>query len=264
MFLVSLSLFFLLGTFFGSFVSVLTSRLPKGEDFIFDPSHCPKCKKKLLWYHNIPIFGFLFLRGRCAFCKKKISYRYPLLEFVTGALFVFAYLYLKYCSDTSLLCNKTGYGYFVSLFALLAIIVIMVSVFVIDYDYMIIPDEFVFFLIFVAILLLIFFNKGFIYSYLFSGFVASNFLLLLNLVTKGHGMGLGDVKFSLPIGIILGPVGTIYWFVVSFIIGGVVASFLLFTKNTNLKAKIAFGPFLITGFFVTLAFFDKLNYFYQF
>ncbi|MCS7092769.1 MAG: A24 family peptidase, partial [Patescibacteria group bacterium] len=133
-----------------------------------------------------------------------------------------------------------------------------------DYDYMIIPDELVFFLLGVSILLLILFNNGFLYSYLFSGFLASNFLLLLHFVTGGRGMGLGDVKLALPVGIILGLSGTIYWLMVSFVVGGIFSAFLLFAKKIKLRSKIAFGPFLVIGFFITLAFFDRLSYFYQF
>ncbi|MCX7928288.1 MAG: prepilin peptidase [Patescibacteria group bacterium] len=258
------SLIFILGSCFGSFISVLTSRLPKGEDFVFKPSYCPQCKQKLIWKHNIPLLGFLLLRGRCAFCHKRISYRYFLLEIVTGALFVFASFYLKFCQDTSLLCNKSGYEHFISLLSLFVIITILVSIFLIDYDYMIIPDELVFFLLGVSILLLILFNNGFLYSYLFSGFLASNFLLLLHFVTGGRGMGLGDVKLSLPVGIILGLNGTIYWLMVSFVVGGIFSAFLLFAKKIKLRSKIAFGPFLVIGFFITLAFFDRLSYFYQF
>lgn len=257
-------LLFVFGTCFGSFVSVLASRLPKNEDFVFKSSYCPKCKQKLLWYQNIPLIGFILLRGRCAHCNKKISYRYPLLEIVSGLQFAFAGWYLSFCTDTSLLCNTFGINYWISLILLCFISVVMLLVFVIDYDYMVIPDQFVYVLIFISTLLLGIFHHGSLYYYLLAGLIASNFLLFLHIITNGRGMGLGDVKFALPVGMVLGLTGTIYWVMISFIVGGVVALLLMFTKNTTLKSKIAFGPFLVIGFFVTLLLFEKLNYLYGF
>ncbi len=83
---------FVLGSCVGSFLNVLVWRLPRGESLLYPPSHCPKCNKTLKWYDNIPVIGWLKLHGRCRFCNQPISPRYPIVEAVTGVLFVFYYL----------------------------------------------------------------------------------------------------------------------------------------------------------------------------
>ena len=83
-------LFFIFGACFGSFCNVIICRMPKGLSVSFPASHCPKCKHKLRFYHNIPLFSWIFLRAKCAFCKAKISPRYPLVELSGALLFVFA------------------------------------------------------------------------------------------------------------------------------------------------------------------------------
>ncbi|MFN4197352.1 MAG: prepilin peptidase, partial [Caldimicrobium sp.] len=71
-------LFFLLGLIIGSFLNVVIYRIPKGISIISPSSHCPKCGKKLKWYHNIPVISFIILRGKCAYCGEKISLQYPM------------------------------------------------------------------------------------------------------------------------------------------------------------------------------------------
>lgn len=83
---------FLLGSCVGSFLNVVVWRLPRGESLSDPPSHCPKCDRRLKWYDNIPIIGWIKLGGRCRFCKAPISARYPIVEAVTAALFVFYYV----------------------------------------------------------------------------------------------------------------------------------------------------------------------------
>src|SRR5690606_26104112 len=77
---------FIFGLLIGSFLNVVILRLPKNEDLVFERSHCPQCQTQLKWYHNIAVFSFLALRGRCAFCGQRISWRYPLIEILTGLI----------------------------------------------------------------------------------------------------------------------------------------------------------------------------------
>lgn len=84
--------FFALGACIGSFLNVVVWRLPRGESLVSPRSHCPNCDHRLAWYDNIPVFGWLFLRGRCRYCFSPISPRYPIVEFITGGLFVFYYV----------------------------------------------------------------------------------------------------------------------------------------------------------------------------
>jgi len=84
--------FFALGACVGSFLNVVVWRLPRGESLVTPPSHCPKCNAFLRWYDNIPVFGWLKLGGKCRYCRAPISPRYPIVEFITGGLFVFYYV----------------------------------------------------------------------------------------------------------------------------------------------------------------------------
>ena len=86
-------LYTLMGLMVGSFLNVVIYRVPRGENIAFPGSHCPACGHKLAWYHNIPVFSWLFLRGKCAFCGEKISVQYPLVELATALLW--AALYAK-------------------------------------------------------------------------------------------------------------------------------------------------------------------------
>ena len=87
---------FLLGLMFGSFLNVVILRLPKDESVAFPASHCPTCKSVLKAWHNIPLLSWLFLGGKCAFCKTPISFTYPAIEFISGTLFVILALKLGF------------------------------------------------------------------------------------------------------------------------------------------------------------------------
>ena len=83
---------FIFGLCFGSFLNVLVLRGLSGENFIMERSKCPKCGNTLKWYMNIPLISYIFLRGKCAFCREKISIQYPIVEFITGCCFLVSYL----------------------------------------------------------------------------------------------------------------------------------------------------------------------------
>lgn len=92
-FLILLLLFiFCIGTVIGSFLNVVILRAFSGESIVLPPSKCPKCQNRLKWWHNIPLLSYILLRGKCYFCKEKISIQYPIIEFITGILFVIVFL----------------------------------------------------------------------------------------------------------------------------------------------------------------------------
>lgn len=93
-----LALIFIIGMIFGSFLNVVILRTINEESIVFPPSKCPKCQTPLKWYHNIPVFSYLFLKGRCAFCNEKISIQYPLVELLTGLLFLGVSVFYFYSS----------------------------------------------------------------------------------------------------------------------------------------------------------------------
>lgn len=233
--MVSLLLFFF-GLIIGSFLAALSYRYPKGVSISKGRSFCPNCDKTISWVDNIPLLSYVLLHGKCRNCKKKISVRYPLIEFSTGIVFALI-----------------GLNPF-----LLLLSSILISIFVIDWENLLIPDDFVFAGLAVAVLY--FLGTESLYANLFIGFLCALFFLFLYFLTLGRGMGLGDVKLALLLGSILGASLSLVWLLSSFLIGGLVASFLLLFKGAKLKQKIAFGPFLILGFFVAILIGDKLLY----
>jgi len=128
---------------------------------------------------------------------------------------------------------------------------ILEIIFIIDFEHQIIPDDFVF----LGIALSFFFNFQFlIFNSLFTGFLCATLLLLIHLFTKGHGMGLGDVKFAVLGGMLVGLKLSLIWLFVAFLTGAVIGIILILGKKAGLKSQIAFGPFLIIAIPITLVF----------
>ena len=93
--IIMLTFIFVIGLCVGSFMNVVILRTVSEESIVFPGSKCPKCQTPLKWYHNIPVFSYLFLRGKCGFCQEKISIQYPIVELLTGILFIA--LFLRFC-----------------------------------------------------------------------------------------------------------------------------------------------------------------------
>lgn len=218
-------LFIILGLVFGSFISALSYRYPKRISIVKGRSFCPNCKKQINWYDNIPLLSFLFLGAKCRNCKKPISWRYPIIEL------------------------STAIGFFLIGFNLYYLIIfcILELIFIIDFEHQIIPDN----LVFLGILISPFSN-------LFAGFFCALLLLLIHLVTKGRGMGLGDVKFAVLGGMLVGLNLSLIWLFVAFLTGAVVGIILILGKRAGLKDKIAFGPFLVAAIPITLIWGEKI------
>ena len=129
---------FILGSFFGSFLNVVIYRMPRKCKSILKPrrSFCPKCLHNIAWYDNIPIFSYIFLNGKCRHCKEVISIRYPIVEFLTAALFV-VFMHLDVLTVKP---ENLEYHHFLSLAMHLVATFILIAIAFIDYDLMIIPD----------------------------------------------------------------------------------------------------------------------------
>ena len=223
----------LVGLVVGSFVAAFTYRLPRSVSWVGGRSFCDRCGKKISWFDNIPLVSYLLLLGRCRSCKKKISLRYPLIELTTALGFV-AVSYFNY----------PAYFYF--------LIPILICIFVIDLEHRFIPDGLVFFGIVLTFFYFILIDKNTIYLNLLSGFIPAFFLLFLHLITRGKGMGLGDVKLAILGGLVLGWPYFVVWLFLSFIIGAVVGIVLIFAKKASFGKKIPFGPYLVISFWLTM------------
>ncbi len=238
--------FFLFGLAIGSFVAALTYRLPKNLSIAKGRSFCDKCLKPIKWYDNIPLFSYLLLGGKCRFCHKKISPRYFWIELSMGFLYASTYIFFSQIVGNIPWLNSVPVV--VGLLYLLAIITLLFGIFVIDLEHQFIPDEFVYVGILLTLITLFISDSNQFYYYLLGALSGSFFLLSVHLLTKGKGMGLGDVKLAILIGMILGFSLMVVWMFSSFVLGSIVGIYLLMSKKTKLKQRIAFGPFLISGF----------------
>lgn len=250
-------LFFLIGLCVGSFLNVLIDRLPRNES-ILGRSYCENCKKTLKPLDLIPIISFFYLKGKCRYCRSPLSYQYPLIEFLTGFLFVLTAFYF---SSGTIFPPKTVQP-MADIFQLIyyfSIVSCLVVVFFADLKYGIIPNKIIFPAIIFSLLFLIIFNSHSTLNYLFSGLGAFVFFLALYLLTKGRGMGFGDVKFAFLIGVFLGFPGTFFALYVAFLTGGLVGLILILWKKKKMKYAIPFGPFLVIGVFISLFFQNQLK-----
>lgn len=231
---------FIFGTAIGSFLNVLIDRWPNNQS-IQGRSHCDFCQHKLTWYDLIPIVSYFVLKGHCRYCKKKLSLNYPLVEFITGVMFIITWVYLP----APLFTYKIAY---------LGIVSCLIVVFFADAKYHIIPDQIqIAFLIFSLITLPVYGSIQQIFIYrIISAFAVMAPILFLYWITRGGGMGFGDVKLSFVIGIFLGLKLGLISLYLAFIMGALIGILMLFLKKRSLRSKIAFGPFLVLGTLVAL------------
>ncbi len=221
----------------GSFFNVCIYRIPRKESIVFPPSHCPKCGTSLKFYDNIPIASYILLRGRCRYCKEKISPLYPLVELLTGVLYVGVFIY--YGSDL------------LSFFTFLVFISFLIVISFIDLEHMIIPNILVLPGIFVGLLFSFMRGEYFFLDSLCGLLTGGVIIFLIVFLSKG-GMGEGDIKLSAMIGSFLGVKLTVIALLLSFIVGGIVGIVLLTLKIKGRKDPIPFGPFLTLGAVLSL------------
>ena len=233
--MIYLIIFFILGTLFGSFFTVVGLRLPLHDDFIKKRSHCDSCHHPLSLFDMVPILSFLLLGGKCRYCKAKIPTLSTYMELFTGILFALSYYV---------------FGFSYSLFFDLGIIALLIILSVSDITYYIIPDEVLIFFsgYFIIINVL---HYGLFGSLLgiFSGIVLFLFMyfimLLGNFIFKKDTLGGGDIKLMFVIGQVLHPfLGIVLIFLASFL-ALPISLLILLKKKQNL---IPFGPFLLISF----------------
>ena len=244
----------ILGGLWGSFANVCIVRLPKDKGVVAGRSSCPKCKKEILWYDNIPIISFFLLQGKCRKCKKEISFQYVVVELLSIISFLSIY-YLYGLSLTTLL--------------LIILSLAFIIIFFIDLKHFIIPDIITYPMMVLGFLKSFDPNLNEIFpNYIFSliggifGYgIIWSIIYFYKQVKKKDGMGLGDAKLLAVIG---------FWFgldAIPFIIFLSSTTALLsvvpdlIKKTKKLSTQIPFGPFIIIGNLIFLVFESKLKFF---
>ena len=236
--------FFILGAVMGSFYNVLGLRIPKGKSIIKPRSHCERCGHTLDWWELIPIFSFIYLKGKCRNCKTKISWLYPFSEFFCGLLFSISYY---------------SFGFSYDLIIALTVSSLLILVTVSDLSYMMIPDRFII-IPSVLILLVKLIGYGF-NSFLLSllyGVIAFIFMYIImwlgSYILKKEALGGADVKLLFIVGLCTEPLVSLVVIIVASVIALPVSLLLLFKTKENI---IPFGPFIVIG--LLIVFFTKLE-----
>jgi prepilin signal peptidase PulO-like enzyme (type II secretory pathway) len=223
------------GILVGSFLNALIYRLPRDINIVFPRSACPHCQKVIVWYENIPVLSFLWLRGRCSGCKKKISWRYPFIEILTSAAS------LALAPSVVDLPNLLHFAFYFSVFCC------FVVHFFIDWEHQILPDSINLYLALIFFFYS-FFEKpwthwllGSLIGVVFPGLVTWLFYLWRKII----GLGGGDIKLYGALGIFLGPTAIVYNIFLSCFLGSIYALTLLINKKMKKNDPIPFGPFII-------------------
>lgn len=217
---------FIFGLIVGSFLNCVIYRSGIGLSYITGRSMCPKCKHQLSWKDNIPLISFLLLKGKCRYCRKKISLQYPLVELSTAILFTLAVV-IKGNNPVELITSFWIIGTFL-------------AIFMIDLLSGIIPDE----LILAAIIVSIPYSLILVPYSLITAFVSFLVFFGIYLITSGKGMGFGDVKLALLIGFILGFPSSVFALYLAFLTGALAGVILIISHRKKIKQAIPFGPFL--------------------
>lgn len=251
---------FIIGAAVGSFASVVIYRLHSKKKGIFlGKSQCAECETPLSSVDLVPIISYLTLRGKCRYCSKEISYMYPLLELVMGALF--ALLFLKFpFFDSALHFSGINLGmYLLYAFYTFALI----CTFFYDLHYVKISDEILLPAILIAFIATIATpHTPHIFDALIGAGIAVAFFGLQILISRGTWIGMGDLRVGALMGAILGWQLTIVALFLSYLIGSIVAIIVAVKKKKFTGVKIPFAPLLVTGTFVTIFFGKEIMQWY--
>ncbi len=234
---------FVFGLIIGSFLNCLIWRLHKKES-LMGRSYCPKCRKNIAWYDNIPVLSFMALGGRCRHCREKISWQYPLVELITGILFLMVF-YFNYQSPI------TNYQLLINILRDWFIIAVMIVIFIYDLRWYLILDIVTLpacFIIFVLNLIL-----GFnLWNLLISGIIGGSFFLIQFVISSGKWIGGGDIRLGLLIGLALGWPGVLTAIIISYFIGSIVGLGLIAAGKKQWGSEVPLGIFLTVGAIITL------------
>lgn len=249
---------FIFGLVVGSFLSVVIYRETKEEkdenkmwlpSWAVGRSKCDHCEKKIEWYDNIPLLSFIWLGGKCRYCKKKININYPLFELFVAVEFIWIYWLLQRFSFFAQMEGLFSLGVLVYW---LFIFSISMALIMIDIKRQILPDSLIISGILVSGMRLFFTQR---WEFLLSALGLLVFYLAIYylsfLVFRREGLGFGDVKLSLFVALVLG-----WWqwvivaTIIAFLTGSIVSVILILMRKKNFHSSLAFGPFMLIGMMI--------------
>ena len=235
---------FIFGIVIGSFLNVCIYRIPKKEDIVKINSHCMSCNYKLKWYDLVPIFSYICLGGRCRECKTKISIQYPLIEGLNGILYVLVVFVNGFTIESLLYCLMFS---------------ALITLSVIDFRTYEIPFGINLFILALGLIKLATDYRNFL-DYLIGFISVSGFLYLLFLLTKGRGIGGGDIKLMAVSGLMLGWKCNILALAIGCIVGSIIH--IIRMKVSKQDHVLALGPYLSVGIMIAALWGDFLLQWY--
>ncbi len=254
MLILPIIIIFVLGLVVGSFLNVVINRLNINQNLASPRSYCPKCKHQLNFWDLIPIFSFIFLRGKCRYCQKKISWQYPLVELATGISFIL--IFFKFVN-----INNINLDFVVILEQLLIYFFftsILIIIFVYDLKHYLIPNKIIYPAILITLLIQILpipeYPSISISSLIIGSLIPGIFFLILVLVSKEKWMGAGDIKLGFLSGLIVGYPNILVTLFISFVVGAIIGIILIISKKKALKDKMPYGTLLTFATFATILF----------
>ncbi len=281
------SLLFVAGLALGSFANVLILRYDPDRNVFSGPSlsgrsGCMQCRRTLQWYELIPVFSFLVQRGKCRSCGIALTVQYPLVELAGGAITAAVPYFLNGfygVASVNFFALLAPYWYYIVVAGWVAIFFILLLITVIDLRHYLIPNELNLLLGAIGAVnagimafnpqgLLFQFRDSFLQQYVlllspFQNILANHalgaaagfaFFLMLSLVTRGRGIGFGDVKLALAAGLALGWPDVGLTIMLSFVLGGIISVGLMLFNKSHMRDKVPFAPFFTLGFALTFFF----------
>ena len=231
---------FLIGISIGSFLNVCIYRIPKKEDIVFERSHCMSCGNVLKWYELIPLFSFSVQGGKCRNCKTKLSVQYPLIELLNGLIYVWIFMAKGFQPESILFC-------------ICASVLIVISV--IDWRTYEIPFGCNIVIGILGIVRVIL-DLAHWYNYVIGFFAVSGLFLIIYWITKGRGIGGGDIKLMAAAGLLLGWQNILLALMIGSIAGSVIHLTLM--KVQGKDRVLAFGPYLAFGIFAAMLYGNEI------
>lgn len=233
-YIVLYAMVFLFGITIGSFLNVCIFRIPQKEDIVSERSHCMSCGNVLKWYELIPLFSFLIQGGKCRNCKAKLSVQYPLIELANGLIYVWIFTVNGWAVESILFCVCAS---------------VLIVIAIIDWRTYEIPVGCNIIIGILGMVRMIL-DLAHWYDYVIGLFAVSGLFLVIYLVSKGRGIGGGDVKLMAAAGLLTGWKNILLALMIGSVAGSVIHLTLMKLKGKD--RVLAFGPYLAFGIFVAM------------
>jgi prepilin signal peptidase PulO-like enzyme (type II secretory pathway) len=229
-------IFFIFGTIIGSFLNVVIFRLNIRKSFLGGRSFCPKCKKEIAWFDNVPILSFILLAGACRQCKKKISWQYPAVELAAGVIFMLIYRQFGLSYETLAYLVFSGF---------------LIVIFVYDLKYLLILDKVSVPAIITALILNIMLGRV-LGDLLLGALIGAGFFAAQYFFSRGKWVGDGDIRLGALMGLMLGWKLLLVALFLAYIIGAAYGLAAIALNKKKMGSQVPFGPFLTLATLIAL------------